>query len=115
MSGESNKSIAEKLITSTDNLQHILTRLYRNLGVKNMTQAIIHSINHSLIFRHSDNCDVPKQKNKGIKENKKKKNKRRIKITPEVWQRIQAGWTAKRVFALLRRKKMFPKPLYVKL
>jgi DNA-binding CsgD family transcriptional regulator len=92
MSGESNKSIAGKLCTSSDNLQHILTRLYRKLGVKNMTQAIIHSINHSLIFKHSDNCDVPKQKNKEIKENNKnKENKRRIKITPEVWQRIRTG------------------------
>jgi DNA-binding CsgD family transcriptional regulator len=91
MSGESNKSIAEELRTSSDNLQHILTRLYRKLRVKNMTQAIIHSINHSLIFCHSDKCDVPKQKNKENNKIKEQKNKRRIKITPEVWQRIRTG------------------------
>jgi DNA-binding NarL/FixJ family response regulator len=58
MNGESNKSIAEKLSVSCDNLRHKQERLYRKLGVRTIRQAIIHSINHSLIFNHSDNSDV---------------------------------------------------------
>jgi DNA-binding NarL/FixJ family response regulator len=54
MNGENNKSLAERLCTSYDNLQHKLTKLYRKLGVKTMRQALIYSINHSLLFKHSD-------------------------------------------------------------
>jgi DNA-binding NarL/FixJ family response regulator len=58
VNGEDDKLIAEKLSISPDNLQHRLMRLYEKLGVSTMTQAIIHSINHSLIFPHLDNCDA---------------------------------------------------------
>jgi DNA-binding CsgD family transcriptional regulator len=83
MSGENNKSIANKFCTSPDNLQHILTRLYSKLGVRNMQQAIIHAINHSLIFNHFSSSNVPKQKINKIKINK------RNKLTPQVLRRIQ--------------------------
>jgi DNA-binding CsgD family transcriptional regulator len=85
MSGESNRMIAEKCFMSLNNLQHKLTRLYHKLGVKNMTQAIIHSINHSLIFSHVNSSNVPKQKNSEDSEIKQQK-----KMTPELIQNIQA-------------------------
>jgi DNA-binding NarL/FixJ family response regulator len=84
MNKESNRAIAEKLCISCDKLQHILTGLYKKLDVQTMNQALLYSINHLLIFCRSDGHDVPKQKNR-----KTKKNKRRNKLTPEVLQQIQ--------------------------
>jgi DNA-binding CsgD family transcriptional regulator len=86
MSGESNKSIAEKLYISLDNLQHILTKLYNKLRVKTMKQAIIHSINRSLIFNHCNDCDVPKQGN-----NKIVNNKQYNKLSYATLHKIQVG------------------------
>jgi hypothetical protein len=67
MSGESNRSIAGKLCMSYDKLRHILTEPYKKLGVRTKSQAFIHSMNHSLLFRHSDNDDVPKPENRKLK------------------------------------------------
>jgi DNA-binding NarL/FixJ family response regulator len=86
MSGESGRSIAVKLCMSYDKLRHILTGLYEKLGVRTMRQALIHSMNHSLLFRHSDNDDVPKPENRKLKKNKQQWNR----LTSEVSQRIQA-------------------------
>jgi DNA-binding NarL/FixJ family response regulator len=87
MGEESNKSLAKKLCISYTDLTHIyLPELYRKLGVETMTQALIHSINHSLLFcRSSDNDDVPQPKNA-----KTKKDKRKNKLTLEDLQFIQA-------------------------
>jgi DNA-binding NarL/FixJ family response regulator len=84
MCGESNTSLAAKLCMSNSKLAHILTELYQKLGVKTMLQALVHSINHSLLFRRSSgDDDVPKS------ENRKTKKERRNKLTPEVLKHIQ--------------------------
>jgi transposase-like protein len=43
-------------------------------------------MNHSLLFRHSDNDDVPKPENRKPKEDRQQRNR----LTSEVSQRIQA-------------------------
>jgi DNA-binding CsgD family transcriptional regulator len=83
INGESNKSLAERLCISYDNLQHRLTKLYRKLDVKTMRQALFYSINHSLLFSYSDNAISKTERRKT------KKNKRRNKLVPEVLQNIQ--------------------------
>jgi DNA-binding CsgD family transcriptional regulator len=99
MNGESNKSIAEKFCTSLDNLQHTLTRLYNKFSVKTMKQAIVHAINHSLIFNHCNDCDVPKQGH-----NKIANDKQYNKLTPETLCRIQDGLDSKQTVRFIAKQ-----------
>jgi DNA-binding CsgD family transcriptional regulator len=81
------KEIADEIHVSYKTLQGITASLYKDIKVHSIEEATIYVTNHLLLF-HSHNS-----LNHQINEHRQKKNKKqcKIKLTPEVLQRIQSN------------------------
>jgi DNA-binding NarL/FixJ family response regulator len=79
------KEIADEINISYKTLQSIIALFYKDFKMHNIEEATIYITNHLMLY-HSHNHEIKEQR---PKKNKKQCKQRRLKLTPEVLQRIQ--------------------------